>query len=66
MNSGYYAACAGLRTQTQALEVLANNLANINTQWLPRTAAHVSLAAGRRRRPADRSSEPRHQRFQCA
>ncbi len=31
MNSGYYAACAGLRTQTQALEFIANNLANINT-----------------------------------
>ncbi len=31
MDSGYYAACAGLRTQTQALDVLANNLANVNT-----------------------------------
>ena len=31
MDSGYYAACAGLRAQTQALEVVANNLANINT-----------------------------------
>ena len=31
LNSGYYAACAGLRTQTQALEFIANNLANINT-----------------------------------
>lgn len=31
MNSGYYAACAGLKTQTQALEFIANNLANINT-----------------------------------
>jgi flagellar basal-body rod protein FlgF len=31
MDSGYYAACAGLRAQTQALEVIANNLANINT-----------------------------------
>ncbi len=31
MNSGYYAACAGLQAQTQALEVIANNLANINT-----------------------------------
>lgn len=31
MNSGYYAACAGLRTQTQALELIANNLANLNT-----------------------------------
>jgi len=31
LNSGYYAACAGLQAQTQALEVIANNLANINT-----------------------------------
>ncbi len=31
MDSGYYAACAGLRTQTQALEMVANNLANANT-----------------------------------
>jgi flagellar basal-body rod protein FlgF len=31
LDSGYYAACAGLKAQTQALEVIANNLANINT-----------------------------------
>jgi flagellar basal-body rod protein FlgF len=31
LNSGYYAACAGLQAQSQALEVIANNLANINT-----------------------------------
>ena len=31
MNSGYYAACAGLKVQTQALELVANNLANVNT-----------------------------------
>ena len=31
LDSGYYAACAGLKTQTQALDVVANNLANINT-----------------------------------
>ncbi|MBZ5573072.1 MAG: flagellar basal-body rod protein FlgF [Acidobacteriia bacterium] len=31
MNSGYYAACAGLRAQTQALELIASNVANINT-----------------------------------
>ena len=31
MDSGYYAACAGLKTETQALDVVANNLANINT-----------------------------------
>ncbi len=31
MNSGYYAACAGLKAQTQALDLVAHNLANINT-----------------------------------
>ncbi len=31
MDSGFYAACAGLRAQTQALEVAAHNLANLNT-----------------------------------
>ncbi len=31
MDSGLYAACAGLRAQSQALEVVAHNLANINT-----------------------------------
>jgi flagellar basal-body rod protein FlgF len=31
LNSGYYAACAGLKAQTEALEFIGNNLANINT-----------------------------------
>jgi flagellar basal-body rod protein FlgF len=31
MGSGYYAACAGLRAQTQALELIASNVANIST-----------------------------------
>jgi len=31
MNSGLYAACAGLVAQSQALDLAANNLANINT-----------------------------------
>ncbi|MBZ5547712.1 MAG: flagellar basal-body rod protein FlgF [Acidobacteriia bacterium] len=31
MDSGFYAACAGLRAQSQALEVSAHNLANVNT-----------------------------------
>ena len=31
MNSGLYAACAGLLARTQALELAANNLANLNT-----------------------------------
>ena len=31
MNNGLYAACAGLLARSQALEVAANNLANVNT-----------------------------------
>ena len=31
MDSGFYAACAGLRAQSQALEVAGHNLANLNT-----------------------------------
>jgi flagellar basal-body rod protein FlgF/flagellar basal-body rod protein FlgG len=31
MNSGLYAACAGLVARTQALDLTANNLANVNT-----------------------------------
>lgn len=31
MNNGLYAACAGLLARTQALDVAANNLANVNT-----------------------------------
>lgn len=31
MDSGFYAACAGLRAQSQALELAAHNLANLNT-----------------------------------
>lgn len=31
MDSGFYAACAGMRAQSQALEVSAHNLANLNT-----------------------------------
>ena len=31
MDSGYYAACAGLAAQVQALELIANNLSNLGT-----------------------------------
>jgi len=31
VDSGYYAACAGLRAKSQALEVVANNVANLNS-----------------------------------
>ncbi len=32
MNSGYYAACTGLMARTEALETIANNLANVSTR----------------------------------
>jgi len=31
MSSGYYAACTGLMSRTQALDTIANNLANVST-----------------------------------
>jgi flagellar basal-body rod protein FlgF len=31
VDSGYYGACAGLSAQTQALDLIANNVANLNT-----------------------------------
>src|SRR5271163_4281580 len=31
MNSGYYAACTGLIARTEALDTIANNLANVST-----------------------------------
>ena len=57
MNSGYYAACAGLQAQTQALELIANNLANINT-----TGYRGQLAMFREFLPAgNESSDPLNQ-----
>ena len=47
MDSGYYAACAGLAAQTQALELVANNLANIGTAgYRGQQATFRSLLAG--------------------
>jgi flagellar basal body rod protein FlgG len=31
VDSGYYAACTALKTQSNALELIANNVANVNT-----------------------------------
>ena len=31
MSRGYYAACAGLVSRTQALDTIANSLANVST-----------------------------------
>jgi flagellar basal-body rod protein FlgF len=48
MDSGYYAACSGLAAQTQALELVANNLANLATAgYRGQQATFRSLLAGR-------------------
>jgi flagellar basal-body rod protein FlgF len=47
MDSGYYAACAGLAAQTQALELVANNLSNLGTAgYRGEQATFRSLVAG--------------------
>lgn len=47
MDSGYYAACAGLSAQTQALELIANNVANLNTTgYRGQQQTFQSLVAG--------------------
>jgi flagellar basal-body rod protein FlgF len=47
MDSGYYAACAGFAAQTQALELVANNLANLSTAgYRAQQATFHSLVAG--------------------
>jgi flagellar basal-body rod protein FlgF/flagellar basal-body rod protein FlgG len=47
VDSGYYAACAGLRARTQALELISNNLANLNTAgFRAQDATFRSLLAG--------------------
>jgi flagellar basal-body rod protein FlgF/flagellar basal-body rod protein FlgG len=47
MDSGYYAACAGLAAQTQALELVAHNLANLATAgYRGEQATFRSLLAG--------------------
>jgi flagellar basal-body rod protein FlgF len=47
MDSGYYAACAGLAAQTEALELVAHNLANLSTTgYRGEQATFHSLLAG--------------------
>ncbi len=47
MDSGFYAACAGLKARTQALEMVANNLANLNTTgYRAHEASFQSLLVG--------------------
>lgn len=47
MDSGYYAACAGFAAQSQALELVANNLANLGTSgYRGQQATFRSLLTG--------------------
>jgi flagellar basal-body rod protein FlgF len=47
MDSGYYAACAGLAAQAQALDLVANNLANLGTTgYRGQQATFRTLLAG--------------------
>jgi len=47
VDSGFYAACAGLKAKSQALEIVANNLANITTNgYRAHDTTFRSLLAG--------------------
>ena len=47
MDSGYYAACAGLSARMKSLELMANNLANLNTTgYRAQDATFRSLVSG--------------------
>jgi len=46
VDSGFYAACAGLRAQSQALEVSAHNLANLNTPGFSPTVGIIGAVQG--------------------
>jgi chemotaxis protein MotA len=46
VDSGFYATCAGLRAQTQALEVTAHNLANLNTAGFSPTIGIIGAVLG--------------------
>lgn len=44
MDSGFYAACAGLRARSEALDIIANNVANLNSIGY---RAHQATFSGR-------------------
>jgi porin len=49
VDSGFYAACAGLRAKSEALEIVANNVANLNsTGYRAHQATFRSLLMGER------------------
>ncbi len=54
MDSGYYAACAGLAAQLQALDVIASNLANLGTAgYRGQEPTFRSLIAGEQQMPSN-------------
>jgi flagellar basal-body rod protein FlgF len=59
LHSGYYAACAGFKTQTDALDLVANNLANLSTTGFrgqePTFHALLAGAQGERIGPLNRA-----------
>jgi chemotaxis protein MotA len=46
VDSGFYAACAGLRAESEALEVSAHNLANLNTAGFSPTIGIIGAVLG--------------------
>jgi chemotaxis protein MotA len=46
VDSGFYAACAALKAQSQALDVVANNLANLNTTGFSPTIGIIGAVLG--------------------
>jgi len=46
VDSGFYASCAGLRAQSEALEVAAHNLANLNTTGFSPTIGIIGAVLG--------------------
>jgi chemotaxis protein MotA len=46
VDSGFYAACAGLRAQSEALEVVAHNVANLNTAGFSPTIGIIGAVLG--------------------
>jgi len=46
VDSGLYAACAGLRAQSQASKVAAHNLANLNTSGFSPTIGIIGAVLG--------------------
>ena len=61
MDSGLYAACAGLKARVQHLDLVGNNLAKRKHDWLSLTAANVQFFAGYAQRSHSHGTEPGRQ-----